>query len=103
MLSVLGQDTEPLTGPGVLVSHGSRHHQCVNDCQSLCAEESDNVDVRIQCWMLMRLFFHVRFSPGQKELSLFRSEFSSGLEGGDAKKKKKKKKKKTIGPSGEEE
>ncbi|XP_073322787.1 ATP-dependent DNA helicase DDX31 [Pagrus major] len=45
-----------------------------------------------------------RFSPGQRELSLFRSEFSSGLEGGDAKKTKKKKKKtKMIGPSGEEE
>ncbi|XP_070760333.1 ATP-dependent DNA helicase DDX31 [Enoplosus armatus] len=41
-----------------------------------------------------------RFSPGQREVSLSRSEFSSGLEGGDAKKKKKKKKKKT---SGEEE
>ncbi|KAM8761396.1 ATP-dependent DNA helicase DDX31 isoform 2-T4 [Acanthopagrus schlegelii] len=43
-----------------------------------------------------------RFSPGQRELRLFRSEFSSGLEGGDAKKKKKKKKQ-TNGPSGEEE
>uniref|UniRef100_UPI0037E960E5 ATP-dependent DNA helicase DDX31 n=1 Tax=Semicossyphus pulcher TaxID=241346 RepID=UPI0037E960E5 len=43
-----------------------------------------------------------RFSPGQRELSLFRSEFSSGLEGGDAKKKKKKKKKK-LDQSGEEE
>ncbi|XP_044051713.1 probable ATP-dependent RNA helicase DDX31 isoform X2 [Siniperca chuatsi] len=38
-----------------------------------------------------------RFPPGQREASLIRSEFSSGLEGGDAKKKKKKK------PSGEEE
>ncbi|KAM9360960.1 ATP-dependent DNA helicase DDX31 [Symphorus nematophorus] len=44
-----------------------------------------------------------RFSPGQRELSLFRSEFSSGLDGGDTKKKKKKKTKKTIGQSGEEE
>ena len=52
--------------------------------------------------MLKKYFFHFRFSPGQRELRLFRSEFSSGLEGGDAKKKKKKKKK-TNGPSGEEE
>ncbi|XP_027139645.1 probable ATP-dependent RNA helicase DDX31 [Larimichthys crocea] len=45
-----------------------------------------------------------RLSPGQREVRLFRSEFSSGLEEGDAKKKKKKKKKKkTIGQSGEEE
>nr|XP_046242431.1 probable ATP-dependent RNA helicase DDX31 isoform X2 [Scatophagus argus] len=45
-----------------------------------------------------------RFSPGQRELRLFRSEFSSGLDGGDAEKKKKKKKKKTsFGQSGEEE
>ncbi|CAJ1069558.1 probable ATP-dependent RNA helicase DDX31 [Xyrichtys novacula] len=42
------------------------------------------------------------FSPGQRELSLFRSEFSSGMEGGDAKKKKKRKKKK-FGQPGEEE
>ncbi|XP_041642362.1 probable ATP-dependent RNA helicase DDX31 [Cheilinus undulatus] len=42
-----------------------------------------------------------RFSPGQRELNLFRSEFSSGMEGGDAKKKKKKKKK--FGQSGEED
>ncbi|XP_045890741.1 probable ATP-dependent RNA helicase DDX31 [Micropterus dolomieu] len=41
-----------------------------------------------------------RFSPGQREVSLFRSEFSSGLEGRDAKKKKKKKK---TTASGEEE
>ncbi|XP_044190748.1 probable ATP-dependent RNA helicase DDX31 [Thunnus albacares] len=44
-----------------------------------------------------------RISPGQREASLFRSEFSSGLEGGDAKKKKKKKRKKTFDQSGEEE
>ncbi|XP_034547560.1 probable ATP-dependent RNA helicase DDX31 [Notolabrus celidotus] len=42
-----------------------------------------------------------RFSPGQRELSLFRSEFSSGMEGGEKKKKKKKKKK--FGQSGENE
>ncbi|XP_070689716.1 ATP-dependent DNA helicase DDX31 [Pempheris klunzingeri] len=42
-----------------------------------------------------------RFGAGQRELSLFRSEFASGLEGGDAKKKKKKKKK--FDQSGEEE
>ncbi|XP_072243226.1 ATP-dependent DNA helicase DDX31 isoform X2 [Leuresthes tenuis] len=35
-----------------------------------------------------------RFHPGQREARLFRSEFSSGLEGGDAARKKKKKKKK---------
>uniref|UniRef100_UPI003AAA42D3 ATP-dependent DNA helicase DDX31-like n=1 Tax=Centroberyx gerrardi TaxID=166262 RepID=UPI003AAA42D3 len=38
-----------------------------------------------------------RFSPGQREVGLLRSEFSSGLEGGDAMKKKRKKKKKTAG------
>ncbi|XP_071328440.1 ATP-dependent DNA helicase DDX31 [Trachinotus anak] len=43
-----------------------------------------------------------RFCPGQREVSLFHSEFSSGLEGGCAKKKKKKKKK-MFGQSGEEE
>ncbi|XP_068166756.1 ATP-dependent DNA helicase DDX31 [Antennarius striatus] len=43
-----------------------------------------------------------RFPPGRRELRLFRSEFSSGLEGRDAKTKKKKKKKKGIGQSGEE-
>ncbi|XP_022620468.1 probable ATP-dependent RNA helicase DDX31 [Seriola dumerili] len=42
-----------------------------------------------------------RFSPGQREVSLFRSEFSSGLAGGGTKKKKKKKM--TFGQSGEEE
>ncbi|KAI3372182.1 hypothetical protein L3Q82_007038 [Scortum barcoo] len=41
-----------------------------------------------------------RFSFGQREVSLIRSEFSSGMEGGDVKKKKKKKK--TFGQSGEE-
>ncbi|XP_059192182.1 probable ATP-dependent RNA helicase DDX31 isoform X2 [Centropristis striata] len=44
-----------------------------------------------------------RFSPGQREAGLIRSEFSSGLDGADAKKKKKKKKKKAFGQSGEEE
>ncbi|XP_068617070.1 ATP-dependent DNA helicase DDX31 [Brachionichthys hirsutus] len=45
-----------------------------------------------------------RFLPGQRERRLFHSEFSSGLEGRDAKtKKKKKKKKKELGQSGEEE
>uniref|UniRef100_A0A3Q3XL03 ATP-dependent RNA helicase n=1 Tax=Mola mola TaxID=94237 RepID=A0A3Q3XL03_MOLML len=39
---------------------------------------------------------------GQRELGLFRSEFSSGLEGGDAGKKKKKKRR-SFSPSGEEE
>lgn len=34
----------------------------------------------------------LRVSAGQRELSLFRSEFSSGLEGPGAAKKKKKKK-----------
>ncbi|XP_053180755.1 probable ATP-dependent RNA helicase DDX31, partial [Scomber japonicus] len=43
-----------------------------------------------------------KFSPGQREASLFRSEFSSGLEEGDAKKKKKKRKK-TFDEPGEEE
>ncbi|XP_078106533.1 LOW QUALITY PROTEIN: ATP-dependent DNA helicase DDX31 [Sander vitreus] len=43
-----------------------------------------------------------RFSRGQREVSLLCSEFSSGLEGADAKTKKKKKKT-TFGQSGEEE
>lgn len=42
----------------------------------------------------------LRFSPGQRELSLCRSEFSSGMKGVDAKKKKKKK---MIVQTGEEE
>ncbi|XP_074495856.1 ATP-dependent DNA helicase DDX31 [Sebastes fasciatus] len=44
-----------------------------------------------------------RVSQGQREVSLLRSEFSSGLEDADATKKKKRKKKKTFGQSGEEE
>lgn len=44
----------------------------------------------------------LRFSPGQRELSLCRSEFSSGMKGVDAKKKKKKKKKMIV-QTGEEE
>ncbi|CAI5649076.1 unnamed protein product [Oreochromis niloticus] len=40
---------------------------------------------------------------GQREVQMFHSEFSSGLEGGDAKKKKKKKKKEAFSQSGEEE
>ncbi|XP_040011844.1 probable ATP-dependent RNA helicase DDX31 [Xiphias gladius] len=43
-----------------------------------------------------------RFGPGQREVSLLRSEFSSGLQGGGVKKKKKKKKT-ASGQSGEEE
>uniref|UniRef100_A0A669D8D2 ATP-dependent RNA helicase n=1 Tax=Oreochromis niloticus TaxID=8128 RepID=A0A669D8D2_ORENI len=39
----------------------------------------------------------------KKEVQMFHSEFSSGLEGGDAKKKKKKKKKEAFSQSGEEE
>ncbi|XP_062272888.1 probable ATP-dependent RNA helicase DDX31, partial [Scomber scombrus] len=44
-----------------------------------------------------------KFSPGQRRPNLFRSEFSSGLEEGNAKKKKNKKRKKTVYDSGEEE
>uniref|UniRef100_A0A669DDC3 ATP-dependent RNA helicase n=1 Tax=Oreochromis niloticus TaxID=8128 RepID=A0A669DDC3_ORENI len=39
----------------------------------------------------------------KREVQMFHSEFSSGLEGGDAKKKKKKKKKEAFSQSGEEE
>ena len=54
--SVLGQDTGPQTGPGVLVSHGSRLHHCanewLNDFQSLWTEESDNLihSFTVGCW-----------------------------------------------------
>lgn len=70
---------------------------CVIECVVISAVHPGSRSPSLKLFMVL-----LRLCPGQRELGLFRSEFSSGLEGGDAGKKKKKRRR-SFSPSGEEE
>lgn len=81
------QGLSAATGPGA--SRGHKKNQTRKQARSPVKNQNQK-----------KLTGKKRF--GQREARLFRSEFSSGLEGADAKKKKRKKKA-VLSPSGEEE
>ncbi|XP_030579449.1 probable ATP-dependent RNA helicase DDX31 [Archocentrus centrarchus] len=83
------QGLSAATGPGASRGHKKNQNQTRKQARSPVKNQNQK-----------KLTRKKRF--GQREARLFRSEFSSGLEGADAKKKKKKKKV-ALSPSGEEE
>lgn len=83
------QGLSAATGPGASRGHKKNQNQTRKQARSPVKNQNQK-----------KLTGKKRF--GQREARLFRSEFSSGLEGADAKKKKRKKKA-VLSPSGEEE